>query len=488
MARDRGRDIDYLLILLIALLGAAVLYSLVAAFGPPWDLMARYLNGKTLFDFVRYGIAPQVAFAGEFFNNQLFYFEPYREPLSMPIFAFMDIFFSGSSVIPYLMAVYIGLLFAVYKLGKEMGIDRLILFSALINSYALYFMFFINGGEALALIFVLLALVYMMRRSPISGLMLGIASIAKYPTMILLPLVLLLNDREKVTFAVVLELVPLLLWGAFDYFIYGVPFYSYIASLNTSNVLGSASAVSIGSVAEVIAYPLIFVMTGMGMLYEARQKIRIKWDYTTKILVSAAVLSAIGYVLVLPHNDPTTQARYGFLVFATLAIPAGMLLSKISGKFMWLRYAAASLSIIALLCCIYLISSQASTPTAMYYNPLLSNTVYSHAAAALSSLGFGNCRFVSNAWVPMVYDGYDAYSPFILYTNNAISPFIANLTASEGAAMGDYQSGQDKYPIIAFKYIGVQKSFILNINQSREAYTDGNFTVYLPMNASCYVG
>ncbi len=482
-----GKKIDYVLILLVALLGATILYALVTVYGPPWDLIVRYLNGKTLFNLFAYNINPPAAFAGEFSNNLLFYFEPYREPLSMPIFAFLDIFFTNP-IIPYLLVVYLGFLFAIYKLGKELGIHNLIIFSAFVNSYVLFFLFFVNGGEALCMVFVLLALVYLFRKSPVSGLLLGLAVIAKYPAVILLPIVLLLGDRKKITTAVILELIPIVLWGAFDYFIYGIPFYSYFASLSASNITSGASAIYLSSVAAVIAYPLLFALAGLALLRIKKQRVKIKMDYTTKILASLIVLSSIGYFVTLPHNDPITQARYGYIFSIALLIPATMLLSTAAKKAAWVRYAAAILSIIVLGCCAYLILVQSSNWPTAYYNPLKTNTLYSQAGAELSTLGFNGCRFISNAWVPMIYDGYDSYSPFILYTNSSITPFIVHLSQAEGLNYTAYLTEQREYPIIAFKYIGVQNSFILNINQSEVAYSSANFTIYLPENAACYVG
>ena len=77
-----GRSIVRLDAALIALLIAIPIitfYVILATQGPSWDMTARYLNGRTLLNFIVHGGSAHSAFAGEYSNNLVLYFEPYRE-------------------------------------------------------------------------------------------------------------------------------------------------------------------------------------------------------------------------------------------------------------------------------------------------------------------------------------------------------------------------------------------------------------------------
>lgn len=503
----RKRSIlDFLLLAIIAILPIIIFYTILHFSGPQWDIIVRYLEGRTFVNFLTHNIPVRNAFVGEFQNNLLYYFEPYREPLAIPIFALLSLFF-GKSVLPYIIVVYAGFLLALYELSKELKIDKLIMFSVFVNSYVIYFFFVLNGGEALSLIFALLGFVYLLRKRAISGAFFGIAAIAKYPSILLLPLVLLLDGKRKKIEALVLGLIPIFIWGGIDYLLYNVPFYSYFESLSAAGTFSGASAISLISIAKVFAYPILFIAIGIVFFLINKEKLKIKFDYTAKVFAAFVAIAAVCYFIVIPHNDPSTQARYGYLLATALFIIAAPIINSASkkAKRAWIKYFVAVIAIVILAYAAYSTYIYNNNPAVIYYSAGNTNSIYVHAGSELASLGYGNCRFVSNAWVLMIYSGYDAYSPFILYSSNTISPVVQKITDTTGISSNNvnsvsqiyrphnstlnyttYLNEEREYPIVVLKYTGVPSSLIVNLNSSRLVYQDQNISIYLPENASCY--
>lgn len=481
---EKIENLDILFIFVTILLGFLIIYTVIHYAGPSWDIMVRYLEGQTLVNVLGTGVNAQSAFVGEFLNNTLYYFEPYREPLGIPIFAFLSLFLQ-KPIFEYLILISIGYLFAVYEFGKKLGAESLLAISVFFNAYFVYF-FIPNGGEGLSLIFVLLGLVFLLRKKPISGLFLGLASIAKYPTFVFFPLVLLIDDRKKMMKAIALELLPVLLWCLFGYLMYGNPFYSFEASIANSNITTAPTQISLTGILIVIAYPTLLIAIGAIYLTIKNKKIKIKLDYQNKIFAALITLAGLGYLVMLPHNDPFTQMRYGYLFSFALLIPAILILNDAIKLNPLLKYLVALLGLAIMAGALLYIYTVSNTPAVAYYNPNNSTGIYYDANSALGSLGFANCRFISNAWVPMLYSGYDAYSPFIVYPSPTITPIVGKLLAAKGIAYSTYVQQEEQYPIIVFKYLGVPESTIVNLNQSMLAYAGRNFSIYLPMNASCY--
>lgn len=507
--KNAHRLLDLILLVIIAILPLLIIYTIIHFVGPQWDITVRYLSGRTLINFLIHNISARAAFIGELSNNRLYYFEPYREPLSMPIFALLSLLFQ-KSVLPYIIVVYLAYLLAIYLLSRELKMDKLVAFSVFINSYVIYFFFVPNGGEGLSIIFVLFGLVYLLKEKPVSGLFLGMASIAKYPSIILFPLVFLIKDKKKRYQAIVLELIPVFIWGGIDYVLYGVPFYSYFESIGAAGIASGPSTISLMALVKVFAYPAIFLAIAAVFLLIKKEKLKLKRDQLSKLVIGFIVLAGICYVIILPHNDPITQARYGYLLATALLLAAALVLNHAvklpSGQV--LKYLIALAVIAALVYVLYSVYTTNHGNTAViYYNSANNDTIYTHAGDELSNLGLGGCRFVSNAWVPMIYSGYDAYSPFILYTSNIITPIVKHilnktgLNYTNGEVNGiiqtygphnlttnytTYAHEEERYPILIFKWTGVSTSFVLNLNGSRLAYDDQNVSIYLPRNSSCY--
>jgi len=460
------KPLDLVLVALLVVLPIITFYVIISLGGPSWDMIARYLNGRTLLNFIASGAAQQHAFSGEYLNSLRYYFEPYREPLSTPIFAVLEALF-GSPILIYMIVVFLAYVAAAYVLGRDLGISTLIMLSAMISAYSIFFFFVPNGGEGLAVVFVLLGLVYLLRNNPVAGLFLGMAAIAKYPALVLLPMILLLWNRKKVLYAAILAALPVVLWGLIDYVLYGVPFYSYFASASYSNVVSAPSSINLLAVLAVVVYPVALSCIGILGVLIKRHKLGLRLDYTTKVICAFVLLSLIGYIAILPHNDQFTQMRYGFLFAASLMVASAVIVGRAVQGVRYLKYAAAGLALAVAIGTLGYFIYAYSTAQVTYYNPGSGSSIYAHAGKVLQGLGFAGCRIVSNAWIPMLYAGYDAYSPYILYND----------------------SQQLRYPVVVFNYVGVQMQgpfIVTNLTGAKTAYNDSNMTVYLPVGVHCY--
>ncbi len=468
---------DVLAIAVLVILPIITLYVILGVSGPSWDMIARSLNGKTLFDFITHVGSPsapemQVAFSGEALNSLIYYFEPYREPLGTPIFAALDIVFK-SSIFPYMIVEFVVLVAAVLFLGRELGINKVIMLAAFLNPYSLYFFFVLNGGEGLAVAFVLIGIAYLLRRNPLGGLFLGIAVIAKYPALALVPLIILLWNKKKVFIASLLAAAPILIWGMIDLGVWGTPFSSYLLSIQYSNVTASAASISIMAILAVIAYPAI--LSGMAAVYLRKMRLSIKFGYREKVFASFIVLAFLGYIAILPHNNTITQARYGFLFGAALMLMAALLMEKAVKRNSNAKYMAFAIAIgmlmmmlLAFLMAGYTQVFHGTAAALAYYSPGGQNSIFADAGSELAALGYANCRVVSNAWILMLYQGYDTYSPFAAYPDGE----------------------QLRYPVVVFNIIGVPVNSTpleSRLDSMRVAYSNENMTIYLPQGAGCYV-
>ncbi len=481
MQVSKTRLLFYALFLILPLL---TIYFTWMAVGPQWDAIARYLNGRTLLNYLGGHVSPQLAFAGELSSNLVYYFEPYREPVSTPIFAFLNLFFKNP-ILPFMVLSFIAYFVVVYKLGRELKADTLLTLAAFINPYTVYFLFIPNGGEGLAVIFALLGIIYLLRKNQVSGLFFGLAFLSKYPAGVLFPLVLLLGEKKKTAEAIALELLAFVGWGAVDWMLYGTPLSSYFQSLSNAGTLARTYFVSPIAILEVAGYPILLAAAVAVILFLRKKKLNLKIDYRSKVLIGFSLLSFIGYLIIVPHNGVFTQARYGFLFSVSLLLFVLFLLSSLTGgkDSHKARYFVCVVSVLLLIGELYIAYSVGSATNNRYYNPNNGIGIFSHVEDELQLIGFGNCSVVSNAWIPMIYAGYNSYSPFYV---GAPTPDVNRSLAEEGSNYSLLVKEKEEYPIVVFNIVGINPSLIPNLNGSSIAYSDKNVTIYLPRNVTCY--
>ncbi len=482
LAKDLTKHQEKLLLALLLILPIAIFALIYSNSGPSWDMIARSLNGKTLFNYVSTNQNDlKVAFFGELTNNLVYYFEPYREPVGNLIFAILYSVFKYP-ILPYSVLAFAFYVFSICVFANQFKIDKLIAFSVFLNAYLIYYLFVPNGGEVLAISFILMGIAYLARGSEFSGLFFGIAALSKYPAMAMFPLVLLLKDRRKILIAIAIEALVLSSWGMVDYLVYGIPFYSYFSSISNANIITNPSTVHVLALLQVLAFPLIFGAIAYVLIRSSKSKPRIL-PFELKMSYLMIALAFLSYLVMLPHNDEISQARYGFIFSVSLLVPVSMALSNASVALPNSRYAIAALSLFMMLAFAVFMYSFVTSPQISYYNPGSENSIYANAASRMGQYGFADCRFISNAWVYMIYAGYDAYSPFIINKNASSSSLIENASNLNSTF---FVSHQNEYPMLIFNYTGVDRNRISVLSSYDVVYANRNFSIYVPREAKCF--
>jgi hypothetical protein len=453
---------NFIILLALVLLVTATLFFILVYYisGPSWDLIEHSLNGMSLINPELYSsgaiLARDVTLQG---NN--IYYETYRAPVSMVIFAIISLI-ARKPIFPYLVVLYIAFIAVVYKFSKDLKFDLVIAMSVLLNPYILSIMFIGNSTEILSIIFIMVSLALIIKKSPWAGFTLGIASMAKYPNLILLPAVLLLKKPEKIGKGIALELAALAPWLLFNFILTGNPLMSYIRAYQV--VLSSAAPASFHyqALLSIFIYPIILAALLCALALRNRG-LGIKHSSTEneKMLAIGAflALAVVQFLFIGGHYDVFTQVRFSYFMGLMALVALLYLLNGQQQLFKNARIIAVLIGIIALVVAIYILI--ASKGYIAYYNPNSNMSVYANAGAMLAKLGYGKCRIVSNSWIYMRYLGYSAYMPIGL-NNTSVS-----------------------YPAVIFKDVGVAAN-VYNISQSRTLYNNSNFSILLPHGYKCY--
>ena len=427
----------------------------------------HYFNGKSLTNPILY-TSKDIILTEVTLQGKSVYYEAYRAPVGVVIFGLLTLFYAKPLFL-YLIILWVAFLIAVYKFRKDVKFDTLITFAVLLSPYIIKTTFFLSSEEILSIIFVMLSLGLLIKEKPLAGVTLGIASLAKYPTIILLPTILLLYKPKKIIKGFLLEFLVILPWLVFNFVISGNPFTSYIQSYAT--VLGSASSepIFLSTLTMVFGYSVVLGIIYLIVLAKIRfDKKKLPNPFSlrdfkgTKLVIMVFfVLSLLQWLLIAGHYDTITQARYAYLLALMTLILLAYVLSEEQKVFYMVKYIVFVASILVLIYFIVILNYDANYLVS--YNPNSNQSIFYKAQNKIVALGYGNCRLISNAWPYLRYLGLNAYMPF--YEN----------------------STADKYPIIIFNSVGVNASeTINNLNQTRIAYSDKNFSVLIPYNYSCY--
>lgn len=462
----------YFALIFAVLLCAALLLILFYTYlGPEWDLLAHYTNAQSLANpsFYSCFFSTGCVFTTQ---NSAFYFEPFRAPMSSLIIALLILMAKNYALQFYIAFAFIFYLFALYVAIKLMKLDPLITVSVFLSPFILYFALLANSAEILSLSFALIGISLLVRKSPLAGLFFGLASLSKYITLILLPLMLLLYKPKKVLAAIALFILPVLPWLAVNKIAFGSFVLSYTEAFSIVSSSIFTKGISAQALLVILSYTVIFSIAvllttlilgrkhGVAAMFRKARSSIIKSNAAI-VAVMLLVLSAASYVYIAYDRDVFTQIRFGYMLYGSLSLCMALAFSYLA-KVRWNRALPLVIGSISVIIILYTI---ASTMSILSYKPALSiwNPVYYNAAQTLDTLGYGNCNVVSNDWIYMLHLGIHAFSPF--YTNQ-----------SEYA-----------YPIIAFynATAATDASSISDISNSIAVYKSEDFSILLPKNYTC---
>jgi uncharacterized protein YuzB (UPF0349 family) len=509
---DRIAKVNKFLSVALILLPILLFLLVYFLFGPYWDIISHYLNGRTIINLVGSNVNPLHVLSGENGYSLLYYFESYRAPISYLLFASLSTVFKNP-ILPYFIVAYALFLFSILEFSKETKIERSILLLLFINSSVIFFWFMVNGEEILSIIFAIFGTIYLIKDRPVSGLFFALSVLGKYPALVLLPMAFMLTTRKKMISGLVLELLVMLPFLAFNYLLYGNPIATFVISFYASSSSNISAAISWDAMLNVFEYLLAFSIAALAFAkFYQKRVIKIpslsfkKLNRTERIFAVLLVLSVADFFLTALYHDAITQTRYSYLLLFSLILIASYVLTPLLKDNEKLKLLLLCFGVLAFAAACLATFYSLNNSTVYYYNPNNPNSVYSNVSSVLNGLGYGNCRVISNAWVPLLYSNTDAYSPFVSpeYYSQVVSKAYALINSTKGGILGHIieeivnntiiignqntfpRYDSDMYPIVEFRYIGVSPYQILNLNSSRVLYNGSDFVVLAPKNVTCY--
>jgi hypothetical protein len=443
--------------------------------GPSWDLIAHYFNAKTeinpLFYNKNYSIQRDTN--GTVASTNL-YFESFRSPFSGFIISLL-LFANSNPLFLYIILLLILLIIAIYIFSKNFKIEYIITYLMVLNPYFLYFSFWFNSTEALSIVFLILAIAFLVKEKEISGLFLGIASISKYPVGIFLPMILLLKKPRKILYAFVLEIIPIGIWMAYNFFMFGNPIFSYLQSFNTALAGAPNVPIYLQSIINILIFPFIYfaitIIIIVSSKFKKHKNINFKEYYAFikkilkskefQILASFLILAIIEFIFVGRHYDVFVQSRFGYLLDVAFALLLAFFISITIKKIPNMIILIGIIAILISIYSIYIYYNYYSGGFSYYYNVINPENVFISAKIAMINEGYDNCSFISNAWIYMMYVNTKAFEPF--YTNNS----------------------DIKYPMLIFRNVGVNATYVQGLNKSHIVYNSTDFYISVPSNYVC---
>lgn len=245
----------------LVLIAALCLLTAIYHFhGPQWELLSHYLNAQSL---------SHLSFHQQYYGNQYTMYRPEYFDTSvapLPNFALALIIVSlgwllnpATLIYVYLVILLLGIALVLHLLAKELKISRLVLYALVFNPIVISQMFVINSEDAMLIVFIFMALIYLYKKSPIAGLFLGLAALSKAPMIIFLPTILVLEDRKSISLAIllaVLVMAPILL---FNFKLFGNPLENYSVMYTIAITNSSIQPIYFVTIASMVAFPLLFL-------------------------------------------------------------------------------------------------------------------------------------------------------------------------------------------------------------------------------------
>ncbi len=514
----KQNKISIVLILALFMLSILIILTIYNKVGLGWDFTDIYLTGKSLVTpaFYQQSLPLNntyiVSYNGNLYRyGSYFFITPshiylslVREPL-VPVFLALFLLISHAYAMQiYFIFLLILLILSSFYVSKKLGINPLILVSLLLAPYLLQWTVLYTSQEMLSIVFALIAIGLLAKKSPFVGIALALVGLTKYPGLILFPLILLLFERNnvkksiiKLFEAVAFFFVTTLPWLLFNFMYFSNPLLSYELSL--SEALSNNGAVSIFNIFNaldqfpaILTYPLLIIA---GCLIIKLIRVNVKnrknavlnkmtnsfttehlenrttksgaisriflLDYKYKIILSFIFLSSIGFILV--YNNVGAPERFGYLLYASVALLSTLMLKSITNEFSaigkFIPYFISGLSIISLIF-MYFFSLPAIEQTIINFEGSVNNATILNAVAYLNHTNLAGCSVVSNA------------QPFLNYYN---------ITAYDSATLCSL--AESHYPIVLFKDIG--PAIYCNYPINSNAIPSSGYVIAVPANYIC---
>lgn len=344
-------------------------------------ILQHFLN--TGWDFMVYSLN------SEYFSGHGSFFEWTRPPLAPFLLSILSFVSFGSlRAAEYLfLALISGIyLFASIKIADRFKVNRALFYIASLCPFLLIYGLF-EGTELLSLSLVMLSLAYLGDKK--APLFLALASLARYPNMIFLLLLLFRKDWKKIPRDLAIFFACLIPWLAFSYFKTG----SFLAGYMDSYSLIVAFRSYISSSAKISDFFILghlALLAIIGLYFLIKDKNKKSFIFPIYIMLFVLIAGLIEYC-----SAKIKVERYLFLLILPLSYLSSIALSKIKKR-----------KLLALTCILLLAFSLSFS----FYDAFNSRNKFiqadSYADYIEDNQGYiGNCSISSNAHIFLNYAG-----------------------------------------------------------------------------------
>ncbi|MGC9190409.1 MAG: hypothetical protein ACP5FR_00650 [Candidatus Micrarchaeia archaeon] len=472
------RNLEAAAIALIMLIASLFVFSAYAWVGPGWDLIAHFLNGRSLDSQSFYAClsTPNCMLSNQ---DSAIYFEPFRAPLSGAIMGILEYVFKYDAMPIYVSLLFAFFIFSVYYAAKSIGIKTIAAFAAFLSPYLLFYALLPNSTEMLSLSFALIGIGLLYKGRPLAGLAFGFASISKYVALIMLPTLLLLYKPKKIALSTVLFALPVVPWLLVNRITFGNYLFSYTEALSIVSSSVFQNGISASALFNVLSYPAVLGIVLIAFAYVSTRSRQVKAGkiksskprYTSLrsvfkfdmrafyILILFVALALASYLFIAFKRDAFTQMRFGYMFYGSVALLLSYMFTSLRSK-----HNSSAITIMAIIAIFVLLLGLYHMLSVMKYTPAQSivNPIYSSAKATLANYNLEGCRFVTNDWIYMLYLNESAFSPF---SSNSI---------------------EYSYPVLLFKgaYASTSPDLLINFTKGKEQVF--NSTYYSIFEANDY--
>jgi len=475
LADSRKNIIDYLPLMLIFVIFAFALTDVLTIYkigGINWDFIAEVLYAKSLLTLKFYSALFGGYLSSAISYGNAFYFEALRPPLIGVLMAPFMALGDATGIPLYLAFVLLLLLASLFYLSKEIGISPLLLALLFFTPYVIFFFLMLNGSEIVTMSFLLIFLGLLLKKRWESGILLAVASLAKYDSLIFLLMLALLPDktRKRAFAAFIITTLP---WLIFNTIAFHNPIYSYLVSAGSFSE-DAQGLFSIHVIAEslklalpdlVPAFLIVVALLLIRQTQAKRSRSKTKNDYRHRVVLASLAVGLLGWLLTAISGSLNDLPREAFLIYFGIALALGLAITDLSklplnlpfGKDLH-AYAVGALFVptLGMLVCAY---------TSLYTSYVFgtygsTNPLWETVAGTLTSVGLSGCNVVSNNWVYLIYAGVKAHYPY--YYNTSIQ----------------------RYPIVFFTNMG-SNSTPINFKNVTSRMNFTNFYIAFPKNYTC---
>ncbi|MFH1212228.1 MAG: hypothetical protein V1659_04875 [Candidatus Woesearchaeota archaeon] len=352
---------NFLLVIIFILSTAYFIYQHSASLS--WDFEVYILNAKHWV-----------------YNSQ--FFEIGRAPMAS---LFLAVFLLAGESAPYLYIVFVSALFfySSVKLADALKLSKLTVYILSMNT-AVLFIGLRVGSELLSLALLELFICGILLKKEKGGLFLGFAFLARYNSMIFLPLLLFYKKPSRILKACLFFLIPVVLWLLFCQLAYGHFLYS-VADEYAKNVFYRTDIierVKLMHFIDILGFLLPIMLSGIIFFLLELKKSKLQ-DW---LMIAVAVLAVYSYVFV-----PVKLARYLFMLLLPAVFFSAKSLSKLKPV---LKYSILSLFLIlTLLSIAWLDKASCASPDRQ------TREHYISVKDKILELNADNCSVKSNAYV-----------------------------------------------------------------------------------------